>query len=162
VVFFQVVASLIAGVWRSRPPGLEWPVISLFVSHGVSFVQNHLVRRECASLDEGQLMIQPYGRIVLMHVTILAGGLPVMLLGSPVPLLVILIGLKIAVDIALHNRSHARIGWATVQLRAGKGRAKRRPPRGRRSRTAPSRSPGPGSSRQAKSSGDANGRKARC
>jgi hypothetical protein len=129
VVFFQVVASLIAGVWRSRPPGVEWPVISLFASHGVSFVQNHLVRRERASLDEGQLMIQPYGRIVLMHVTILAGALPVMLLGSPVPLLVVLIGLKIAVDIALHKRSHGRIGQGPPALlgRAAAGTARRRP-----------------------------------
>lgn len=132
LMFVGLLVSVIAQLWQSRPPGMEWPVLCLLTSHGVSFVQNYLVGGEYARLSPGVLMGQPYGRIVLLHVAIIAGGLPVMLLGSPVPLLIILIGLKIVVDIALHNRSHGagqqgkdgEDGPAALQ-----GKAARRAPR---------------------------------
>ena len=44
-------------------------------------------------------MMRPYKRIVLMHVAIIAGGVPIMMLGSPVPLLCILVFLKIGMDV---------------------------------------------------------------
>ena len=90
------------------PPGVLWPVLGLFVSHGVSFVHNHLLRGEYRRLPLPQLMIQPYGRIILLHVAIIAGGMPVMLLGSPTPLLVILVLFKIVMDVVLHVRSHRK------------------------------------------------------
>ncbi len=37
---------------------------------------------------------------------IIAGGVPIMMLGSPVPLLCFLIILKIGMDIWLHSKSH--------------------------------------------------------
>jgi len=106
LVFLQLLISAVAQLWESGPPGMGWPVLGLLVSHGISFVQNYLLGGEYASLTEGRLMMQPYGRIVLLHVTIIAGAAPVMLLGSPVPLLCILIGLKIVIDILLHASSH--------------------------------------------------------
>lgn len=106
LVFLQLLASVIGRLWESGPPGMEWPVLGLLISHGISFVQNYLLGREYASLTPERVMVQPYGRIVLLHVTIIAGGVPVMLLGSPVPLLCILIGLKVVIDIGLHVRSH--------------------------------------------------------
>jgi hypothetical protein len=58
-------------------------------------------------------MHQPYQRIIIMHLAILTGGILVMELNSPLPLLIILIGLKIAVDVYLHNKSHR----TTAQLK---------------------------------------------
>lgn len=106
LMLIGLLVSVIARLWESRPPGMEWPVLCLFASHGVSFVQNYLIGREQARLNMGQLMVQPYARIMLLHVAIIAGGVLVMHFGSPVPLLVVLIGLKIAMDIALHYWSH--------------------------------------------------------
>ena len=48
-------------------------------------------------------MIQPYGRIVLMHVTILIGGFLVMLLHSPAAGLALLVILKMTFDLAGHQ-----------------------------------------------------------
>ncbi len=106
LVFLQLLTSVIRQLWESRPPGMEWPVLALLVSHGLSFVHNYLLKKEYACLTIEKLMGQPYQRIMLLHVAIVAGGAPVMLLGSPVPLLVILVGGKIAMDILLHTRSH--------------------------------------------------------
>ena len=51
-------------------------------------------------------MNRPYKRVVLLHVAIIAGGMPIMMLDSPVPLLFILVLLKIYLDIRLHTKSH--------------------------------------------------------
>jgi hypothetical protein len=106
LVFVQLLINVVRQLWQSRPPGMELPVLCLFASHGVSFVQNFLVRKEYRTLTLDKLMGQPYTRIVLLHVAIIAAGMPVMLLGSPMPLLLILVVLKIGLDIFLHIKSH--------------------------------------------------------
>ena len=108
LVFIQLLFSVITRLWESRPPGLEWPTLGLLVSHGISFVWNYVIGKEYLSLTLGELMSRPYKRIVLMHVAIIAGGVPIMMIGSPVPLLCILIFLKTGMDIWLHAKSHRK------------------------------------------------------
>ncbi len=102
LVFVQLLFNVVISLWRDHPVGMEWPVIALVVSHGVSFVQNYLLKGEYKSFTVQELMGQPYKRIVIMHVAILAGAAPIMILGSPVLLLCILVFLKIVMDIHLH------------------------------------------------------------
>ena len=106
LVFLQLLVSVVTSLWRTHPQGMEWPVIDFFVSHGVSFVQNYLGKKEYASLSINKLMNQPYKRIVILHVAIIAGGVPIMMLDSPVPLLCILVLLKVCMDIHLHTKEH--------------------------------------------------------
>jgi hypothetical protein len=106
LVFIQLLFSVAGSLWRDHPAGMEWPVIGLFVSHGISFMQNYLWRKEYASLTIAKLMNQPYKRIVILHVAIIAGAVPVMMVGSPVPLMCILVLLKVSMDIHLHNKEH--------------------------------------------------------
>jgi hypothetical protein len=106
LVFIQLLVSVIAQLWESRPAGMEWPVLCLVVSHGISFIRNYLIGGEYLTRPIGKLMSRPYKRIVLLHVAIMAGGVPIMMLGSPVPLLCILVILKIGMDIWLHSKSH--------------------------------------------------------
>jgi hypothetical protein len=105
-IFLQLLYSVVMQLWQSRPPGLEWPVLGLAVSHGLSFVKNFLFGQEYLSLKINEIMMRPYKRIVLMHVAIIAGGVFIMKLGSPVVLLCVLIFLKIGMDIWLHLKSH--------------------------------------------------------
>jgi len=109
-VFFELLASVVRSLWRDPPPAFRWLVVGLVASHGISFVQNYLLGGEREVLTVGKLMSQPYKRVVILHVAILAGGLPVLLLGSPDVLLVILVILKIVLDISLHVREHRRLG----------------------------------------------------
>lgn len=108
LVFIQLLVSVVMRLWESRPPGLEWPTLGLLVSHGISFIWNYVIGKEYLSLKLGDLMTRPYKRIVLMHVAIIAGGVPIMMVGSPVPLLCILIFLKTGMDIWLHVKSHRK------------------------------------------------------
>ena len=106
LVFVQLLVSVVTQLWESRPAGFEWPALGLAVSHGISFIRNYLIGGEYLAQSIGKLMSRPYKRIVLMHVAIIAGGVPIMMLGSPVPLLCILIVLKIVMDVWLHTKSH--------------------------------------------------------
>ena len=86
-----------------------WPAfLALAVSHGVSFYQNFLKGKEHVGRSVGELMGEPYKRIVILHVTIIFGGWLILLLGSPLPALVLFLVLKTATDQAAHRKEHAR------------------------------------------------------
>ena len=106
LIFLQLLYSVIAKLWASRPPEMIWAVLGLFISHGISFVENYLLGGEYKKKDLQKLMHQPYQRIVVMHLAILTAGIFVMKLDSPLPLMIILIVLKIFFDLLLHNKSH--------------------------------------------------------
>lgn len=55
-------------------------------------------------------MQQPYNRVVVLHVTIIVGGGLLMMLGSPMPGLLLLVLLKTGVDIAAHLKERAKFG----------------------------------------------------
>lgn len=81
---------------------------SLFLSHGVSFVTNFLGKREYLAVSPQQQMGEPYSRAVVLHVTILAGGFLVEILGTPFAALVLLIALKTAIDVRAHLKEHRK------------------------------------------------------
>jgi hypothetical protein len=82
--------------------GLGWAILGLTLSHGVSFVTNYIGKGEYQRIGLNQLMSQPYGRIVVMHIAILFGGFLVMALHSPTPALLLLVVLKTAFDLGSH------------------------------------------------------------
>ena len=90
-------------------PHMTGALVALFLSHGVSFVRNYLIKREYASVNLLKLMITgPYSRIVVMHIAVFVGGFVTMTLGSSLGLLVVLIVLKTAIDAKLHLREHKK------------------------------------------------------
>jgi hypothetical protein len=88
--------------------GFAVALLSLVVSHGLSYVVNYLGRGEDRSLSPPELMQQPYGRVVVLHVTILGCGFFAMFLGQPLLSLVLLVALKTGVDVQAHLREHGR------------------------------------------------------
>jgi hypothetical protein len=82
--------------------------LCLALSHGLSFVVNYLWQREYLSVSPGQQMFSVYGRVVVLHVTILGGAFLIGGLGTPLAALGILIAAKIVIDIGLHLREHRR------------------------------------------------------
>ena len=81
---------------------LGWAILGLFVSRGISFATNYLGNGEYKNASLQQLMQQPYGRIVVLHLAILFGGFLMMALHSPIWGLVLLVVLKIALDLRGH------------------------------------------------------------
>jgi uncharacterized membrane protein len=74
----------------------------------ISFAYNYIGKGEYKQASLDSLMSQPYSRVVLLHVTIIIGGILVMELGSPVLALVILILFKTFIDIQAHLREHKK------------------------------------------------------
>jgi hypothetical protein len=71
-----------------------WAVLALAISHAVSYLVNYIAKGEWKKTTLEKLMVQPYIRVIILHITILFGGFLVMLLNSPVVGLVLLIILK--------------------------------------------------------------------
>lgn len=89
--------------------GLGIFVFALVVSHGYSFVWNYVRGGEFRSVTLGTLMHRPYGRVIIMHVVIIIGGLLVMTFDSPPLALVLLIVLKTGLDLLAHLSEHRKL-----------------------------------------------------
>lgn len=88
-------------------PALASCVLLLALSHGWSFAAHVLgTPAEARETDLRKIMMRPYGRMIVMHVAILAGGFAVMALDTPVTALIVLIVLKIGIDLLMHNRAN--------------------------------------------------------
>lgn len=81
---------------------LGWPLLALMLSHGYSFFANFIASGEFRRVGAQDLMGRPYGRVVVLHVTILIGGFLALATGSHALALAVLIVLKIAVDLKAH------------------------------------------------------------
>jgi hypothetical protein len=87
---------------------LGWAILALLVSHVISLAVNYIGKGEYKQASVQALMAQPYGRVVVLHLTILFGGFVAMALGSPAFALLVLILLKTFVDVQAHLREHKR------------------------------------------------------
>jgi hypothetical protein len=109
LVFVQMLINVAKQIYSIIPPQLKIAILALFISHGISFVYNYLLKGEYKIAKPQQLMGAPYGRVVVMHIAILVGGFLTMTIGSPAALLLILVIIKTIVDVNLHSRSHKKL-----------------------------------------------------
>ncbi len=82
------------------------PLGALAASHAFSFFWNFVHRGEYLRAGLQEQMMKPYGRVVVLHLAILLGGAAAMALGSPLWALLVLLGVKIAVDLSAHLKEH--------------------------------------------------------
>lgn len=94
------------GIWDVVPLPFVWLVGALFISHGISFVQNFLQRGEFLRAKAREEMMRPFNRIMLMHVASLLMGFFAQSQGSPFFMLAALVALKTAADVYAHLQSH--------------------------------------------------------
>jgi len=80
--------------------------VALFLSHGASFFLNYIGKGEYMTTPAAKAMFAPYGRVVMLHVTIIFGAFIVALLGAPIGALLVLVVVKTAFDLRLHLRQH--------------------------------------------------------
>lgn len=103
-----------------------WPVVSLwgiiltflmlFVSHGISYINNFVNNEEYKKISPAVQMFKPYGRVIVMHlVTIGAAFLLSFADYTPVFITIIII-LKIILDIFSHRWEHPVLGTDAVQI----------------------------------------------
>lgn len=99
------VTTILNIIWNSN---LHLAILSLFLSHGYSFVVNYLGKGEYREASLNSLMTRPYARIVLLHVTLIIGGFIMMALEEPLYGLMFFILLKIGMDLLAHIKEHRR------------------------------------------------------
>jgi len=80
--------------------------LALFGSHLFSLFANYLGRGEYREKGVQAVMMQPYGRIVVLHLTIILGAFVTMALGSPKPVILLLVFLKTYADVFFHLKEH--------------------------------------------------------
>jgi hypothetical protein len=120
--------ALFSGDWQHKVTGMDtllrllvlgtglWlAFLALLASHGASFFLNVLRPMWAATANDNprnkplpanEIMMTPYGRIVVMHVTIIAGAFLLQFFQTPMAAFVLLIGLKIVTDVAAHVRTN--------------------------------------------------------
>ena len=77
---------------------------AIAVSHLFSYFTNFIGKGEYKRTGLGTLMHRPYGRIVVMHISIIFGAGLVIWLGNPLPILLVLVVAKTVLDLRLHNK----------------------------------------------------------
>ena len=98
------------------PLAIVFALICLFISHGISYRLNYIGRGEYLRTTAARQMFAPYGRLVVLHVTIIFGAILISMTGASASAIVVLVLLKIALDVGLHLAEH-REPAATVTTR---------------------------------------------
>ena len=93
----------------ARADMLVWPVAAMLVSHGVAYVTNFLASGEYGTVPINKLMMRPYGRVVVLHVTIVIGGFLAAFLGPSQSVLLLFVIVKIVADVMAHVREERRV-----------------------------------------------------
>lgn len=107
-IFF---GSSVADVWQSP---LWIGVVAIAISHLISFVFNFIGSGEYQRTSLSQLMRRPYGRIIALHITVIAGGFFVTVLGNPLWALLVLIVMKSAFDLRMHEKERQLFGLSAA------------------------------------------------
>ena len=94
-----------AGI-MSDPGAIAFVLLGLFISHGISYRLNYIGRGEYLRTSVVRQMAAPYGRLVILHVTIILGAMAIAFTGAPAAAVVILVLLKTALDLGFHLAEH--------------------------------------------------------
>jgi hypothetical protein len=101
-------AAVVEAWGRLREGGLAVPVAALVASHATSFVANFLRDPAERSLSASTWAVRPYGRVVVLHVALVLGGVAAVAAGDTLPALLVLVVAKTLIDLRAHRRAHRR------------------------------------------------------
>jgi hypothetical protein len=104
-------STTIAGECASSFGEVAWGAVligaaALFLSHGASFLFNYIGNGEYQRTSAPRQMGGAYGRVIVLHLTIILGAFVAAFVGAPIGALLVLVVLKTAFDLALHRREH--------------------------------------------------------
>lgn len=92
-----------------RQYGLIWAVVTIATSHVVSFIWNYLRGGEYRNAPLNVLMMQPYARVMVMHIVVLGGAFLVAALHQPQWAVALLVVLKTMVDLGSHRAERGKL-----------------------------------------------------
>jgi hypothetical protein len=86
---------------------LFYAATAILLVHLNSFRGNFIGANEYRTLTVPQLMFRPYGRVALLHIVLLVGGLLAQQTGSNIAALALLVAIKTAADLLLYRKYRA-------------------------------------------------------
>ncbi|HSG85897.1 MAG TPA: DUF6498-containing protein [Candidatus Limnocylindrales bacterium] len=95
------------------PIAIALGVFALAVSHGLSFWLNYIKGGEYLHTSKAALWFAPYGRVFVLHFTIILGGMAIVTTEREIPdaaAVAILVGVKILLDVGFHLSEHRKAG----------------------------------------------------
>jgi Family of unknown function (DUF6498) len=105
--FFEGGAPSEGGAGIASDPGaIAFVLLGLFISHGISYRLNYIGRGEYLRTSVIKQMAAPYGRLVVLHITIILGGMAIAFTGAPATAVLVLVLLKTALDLGFHLAEH--------------------------------------------------------
>ena len=106
----HLLAGCLAWVKTEVPGLLGLPLLAFVISHGVSAAYHHFIGREDAARDAGDIMFDPYRRIVALHIAIVLGAVVILETGAgdAAPALMLLVAIKTAFDVHQHRAVHRK------------------------------------------------------
>jgi Family of unknown function (DUF6498) len=105
----------VLGTTGPNPWTIFLAVLILLVSHGLSFLLNFIGAGEYKRVSAAGQMFAPYGRLVVLHLTIIFGAFAISFLGAPVVAVVILVVLKTLMDLGFHLAEHRKAAPAVIR-----------------------------------------------
>ncbi|MGH1470181.1 MAG: DUF6498-containing protein [Cellvibrionaceae bacterium] len=100
-IIIEMLYRVLIHTWLSFPTGFHWTAYGLIISHGINFLQNHIMNGNYKKTKANKLAKEPYRHIVIMHVAVIACAIPISILNSPTLLLIALIVGKTYLDVHL-------------------------------------------------------------
>ena len=96
------------GMEPASPSVVGLAGVGLVAYHVVSYRVNYIGEREYERTGPVTLMVEPYRRVFVLHLTIVLGAFAVAAIGAPVGALVVMVLAKTALDLRGHWREHDR------------------------------------------------------
>ena len=81
-------------------------LLAMALSHGASFAFNYLASGEWRTALANEEMFKPYGRVVVLHVVLIAGGFLLLRADGGLLALALFVVLKTALDLGIHLKAH--------------------------------------------------------
>ena len=105
---FHMLRGEIEYIRHAIPELLGVPLLALIVSHGASTVYHHFRGGEDTGRAPSEIMLDPYKRIIVLHVAIILSAIALFKIGADqaIPALLLLVAIKIVLDIHQHRRAH--------------------------------------------------------
>src|SRR3954449_1234385 len=108
---FQAFGDETAGI-ANDPVSVAFVLIGLAISHGISYRLNYIGRGEYLRTSVARQMGAPYGRLFVLHLTIIVGGMAIAFTGASSAAVLVLVLLKTALDLGLHLAEHRDVDEA--------------------------------------------------
>ncbi|HEY1171459.1 MAG TPA: DUF6498-containing protein [Verrucomicrobiae bacterium] len=83
---------------------LGWAIAGIVASYAVYFFWDYLRTGDYRKATLPQIAMEPYGRVIVLHVAILLGGILLAIFNAPSIVLLLLVALKTALDVRRYRK----------------------------------------------------------